>query len=680
MPILARALLARYLRRYWFRAVQAGGELGDLFVGLDEVRAEVGDAPPPPPGLPDEATIAREVAAARAARPADVGRLRQVAGLDADALEWLVVAATLQGHPGLLRTSTFAWADFARKQPTVAFLIELCADDAAHAARLERALAPDAPLRRLALISLGEDRAWQPETPLLHRPVAVPDSVVRLLRGEPPIGEALPTGAVTRETRGPRPEGLILDARERLEAVLTRCMRGLDRAPVALIGPTGTGRRTLARAFALRHDLGLHVLPLETLDQPAFEGQLLAALRDALLDGAALLLRVPELPPNDRRLPALGRLLARVPVPVVIAADAPALPPLLGALRALRVVELGALSRPGRVALLRHLLAENAFVIEAQQLARLVDAYRLTPGDLDRALGDARVEAGDAAAFDERVFDQAVRRQVRTRLGDLAQRVTTEQTWADLIIGDEQRSQIKEIQSHARHRAQVFEGFGLGARVGGRGRGLACLFSGPPGTGKTMTAALIAQDLGLDLFQVDLSRVVDKYVGETEKNLARLFAEASRLPVVLLFDEADSLFAARTKVESSNDRYANLEVNYLLQLMERHEGISILTTNQGTGIDQAFMRRLRFRVHFPLPTAPERLLLWRAMIAPGCALDDDVDLEWLARRWEMSGALIRNAFVRAAFLAADAATPISQEMLVRATRAELAEVGRLGSR
>ncbi|MEZ4469187.1 MAG: AAA family ATPase, partial [bacterium] len=506
-----------------------------------------GDLPPPPPGLPDAATVDAEVAAARAEAATawgagtGPGRLRAVAALDAEALEWLVVAATLQGHPGLLRTSTFAWADFARKQPTVAFLIELCADDAPHAARLERALAPDAPLRRLGLVALGEDRAWQPDTPLLHRPVAVPDSVGRLLRGDPPLGEALPAGALTRETRGPLPEALVLDARDRLEAVLTRCMRQVDPAPVALVGPPGSGRRTLARAWALRQGRGLHVLSLAALEPAGFEAQLLAALRDALLDGAALLLRAAELPAQDRRLPILGRLLGRVPVPVVIAADAGALPQLLAALAELRVVELGALSRESRTRLLRHLLAENAFAIEAQQLARLVDAYRLTAGDLDRALGDTRIEVGDAPGFDERIFDQAVRRQVRTRLGDLAQRVTTEQTWDDLVIGDEQRSQIAEIRAHARHRTQVFEGFGLGARVGGRGRGLACLFSGPPGTGKTMTAALIARDLGLDLFQVDLSRVVDKYVGETEKNLARLFAEASRLPVVLLFDEADSL-------------------------------------------------------------------------------------------------------------------------------------------
>jgi len=232
---------------------------------------------------------------------------------------------------------------------------------------------------------------------------------------------------------------------------------------------------------------------------------------------------------------------------------------------------------------------------------------------------------------------------------------------------------------HARFRQRVFEEWGFSRKIGSRGRGLGCLFSGPPGTGKTMTATLIAQELGLDLYQVDLSRIVDKYVGETEKNLARLFDEASRVPVVLLFDEADSLFATRTKVESSNDRYANLEVNYLLQRMEVHDGISILTTNLGTGIDQAFKRRLRFRIHFELPEADEREVLWRSMVPPGLAVSPDVDWSGLAKKWELSGALIRNAMLRAAFIAASRASDLNNEILQRATRAELIEMGRLGS-
>jgi AAA+ superfamily predicted ATPase len=685
MPELVRALLLRYLRRFWFRAIQAGGQLDDLFVSLEEVRSTL-DAGVDPPGLPPAEGVAARLATARAALAAALGQgplrtLRGLSGLSPEALELLVVAGTLQSHPALLRTSTFAWADFAVKQPTVAFLVELCGDDAAHQARLKAALAPDAALRKLFLVVLGEDRAWHPETPLLHRPLGVPDAVVRFLEGAPAESEHLPVGALRHERQGPRPDALILPEGERLATVLGRLGRGLDKAPVALVGPAGTGRRTLARAFALQAGRALDVLALEALDpQPAqFEAQLGSALRDAWLNGAVLLLRLPDWSGADRRLGVLARLLRRVPVPAVLTADPAGLAPLLPHLPELRVVELDAATAEARGRLFRHLLAENAFVVSPQRLAHLVDAYRLTPGDLDRALGDTRVELGDDPRLEEAVFDRAVRRQVRTRLGDLAQRVTTSQTWDDLIIGEEQRAVLQEVLSHARHRTRVFDDWGLGAKVGGRGKGIACLFSGPPGTGKTMTAALIARDLGLDLFQVDLSRIVDKYVGETEKNLARLFAEAGKLPVVLLFDEADSLFATRTKVESSNDRYANLEINYLLQLMERHEGLSILTTNQGTGIDQAFMRRLRFRVHFPLPALSDRVRLWKAMVPEGATVAPDVDFEWLARRWEMSGALIRNAFVRAAFLAADGAGVLTQELLVRAAQSELAEMGRLGS-
>jgi SpoVK/Ycf46/Vps4 family AAA+-type ATPase len=289
-----------------------------------------------------------------------------------------------------------------------------------------------------------------------------------------------------------------------------------------------------------------------------------------------------------------------------------------------------------------------------------------------------RIALGETPALDAAEFDRAVRRQIRTNLSSLASPMHTTHRWDDLILNDEQREVLDEILAHAKHRQLVFEEWGFGRKIGGRGKGLSCLFSGAPGTGKTMSATLIAGELGLDLYQVDLSRIVDKYVGETEKNLARLFDEASRVPVVLLFDEADSLFATRTKVESSNDRYANLEVNFLLQKMEQHDGICVLTTNLGTGIDEAFKRRLRFRLHFDMPGPEQREKLWRQMVPQGVKVADDVQWEKLARRWEMSGAIIKNAVLRSAFLAAARDQPLTMELLTRAARAELMEMGRLG--
>ncbi len=212
------------------------------------------------------------------------------------------------------------------------------------------------------------------------------------------------------------------------------------------------------------------------------------------------------------------------------------------------------------------------------------------------------------------------------------------------------------------------------------GRSVSALFSGPPGTGKTMVATLIAKKLGLELFRVDLSRVVSKWVGETEKNLGRAFDEAKRSQAILLFDEADSLFAKRTEVKSANDRYANLEVNYLLQRLEAYDGVVLLTTNAQSTIDDAFKRRLRFRVEFPMPDAEERARLWRSMLPSGAPVDIDINFDQLARRFEMAGGYIKNAVIRAAYLAA--ATPrkrITQAIITLAATLEWEDMGNLST-
>jgi SpoVK/Ycf46/Vps4 family AAA+-type ATPase len=210
-------------------------------------------------------------------------------------------------------------------------------------------------------------------------------------------------------------------------------------------------------------------------------------------------------------------------------------------------------------------------------------------------------------------------------------------------------------------------------------RGLTALFQGRPGTGKTLVAGVVARELGLDLYQVDLSKVMSKWIGETERNLSTIFDAAEDGQVVLLFDEADSLFAKRTEVRSSNDRYANLEVNYLLQRLDAFEGIAILTTNSGNTIDQAFKRRLSFRLSFPFPDEETREQLWRAHLPPELPVAGPITLDALARKYELSGGYIRNACLRAAFLAAQEETSLHQHHLERAVALEYAELGKLSN-
>jgi len=269
---------------------------------------------------------------------------------------------------------------------------------------------------------------------------------------------------------------------------------------------------------------------------------------------------------------------------------------------------------------------------------------------------------------------EASRHQLQHDLKSLAVRVDKTYRWEDLVISVDGYHALIEMISYAKNAERVYDQWGFGAKHSVAG-GISALFSGPPGTGKTMCAGVIARELDMELFRVDLSRVVSKWIGETEKNLARVFDEAQRSNAVVLFDEADSLFAKRTEVKSSVDRYANLEVNFLLQRMETFNGITVLTTNFEDTIDSAFKRRLTFRIRFEKPDADARAALWEKMFPPTAALADDVDFGELGRRFEVSGGNIRNAAIRAAFLAANEDHVIDQDTLVRATLREAREMG-----
>ncbi|NJD29240.1 MAG: ATP-binding protein, partial [Chloroflexi bacterium] len=238
------------------------------------------------------------------------------------------------------------------------------------------------------------------------------------------------------------------------------------------------------------------------------------------------------------------------------------------------------------------------------------------------------------------------------------------------------REQLEELAIRARHRDHVLDDWGIGGRSS-RGRGITALFAGESGTGKTLAAEVVAAHLGLDLYVIDLSTVIDKYIGETEKNLDRIFAEADRVNGVLLFDEADAIFGKRSEVRDARDRYANVEVAYLLQRMERFDGLAVLTTNLRANLDEAFTRRIDVIVDFPMPETDARAALWRMHLPERLPQAQDLDLEFMARRFRLSGGNIRNICLTAAFLAADAEGPVSMADLIRGTEREYRKLGRL---
>ncbi|WP_204150141.1 ATP-binding protein [Leptolyngbya sp. CCY15150] len=265
------------------------------------------------------------------------------------------------------------------------------------------------------------------------------------------------------------------------------------------------------------------------------------------------------------------------------------------------------------------------------------------------------------------------RSQARPQLDDLAQRIEAGETWEDLVLPEAQCTTLHNVVAHVRQRALVYNTWGF-AQKGQRGLGISALFSGMSGTGKTMAAGVLAQELNLDLYRIDLSSVVSKYIGETEKNLRRVFDAAESGGVILLFDEADSLFGKRSDVKDSHDRYANMEVSYLLQRMESYRGLAILTSNLPDSIDVAFMRRIRFIVRFPFPEYSDRIQIWQH-IFPDLTPTDGLNLKKLAKL-NIAGGNIRNIALNAAFLAAENRQPVMMSHLLRSAQSEYAKLGR----
>jgi AAA+ superfamily predicted ATPase len=442
-------------------------------------------------------------------------------------------------------------------------------------------------------------------------------------------------------------------------------------------GGAGSGRRSLIAASA--RELRAQVLTVHAGGLPGggsgerFAAAVRAIQREAILaraviavvDGDELDDAAGEADVRRARTAALAAAFVGYPGPIAVvmakAGDASA----FTAGRGATIVELAAPGEDDRFALWsRH--------VDRELAADAALRYRLTGGQIERAAEHARAR-GDQ--LDLAAIHAGVRAVLDGQMAALGVRIEWSQRWADLVLPDDSREELTELIDRVRFRRKVIDDWGFGARVA-KGLGVAALFHGPPGTGKTMAAGLVAQALGLDLYQIDVSRLVSKYIGETEKNLAKVFEAAEAGHAVLLFDEADSLFAKRTEVKSSVDRYANLEVNYLLQRMESFAGITILTTNFETSLDEAFRRRLAYRIQFPVPELDERARLWEAVI-PEQALGRDVDFALLAQRFEMTGGYIKNAALRAAFLAAAERERISMRHLLRAANAEYASLGKV---
>lgn len=503
-------------------------------------------------------------------------------------------------------------------------------------------------LRRFALIESSTG-------PASRRTIRVDEQVIDLARGRLALdrqicGFARLENAVEVRRSGPTlevPDGFIRAA-------------GSENAAIIASGAIGAGRATTLRFIASSQGRGAITVDATELskDPEIFARQIRIIARECRLHAAWSIYR-----DADELLPAIERAMREMrDIPLLASSR---LPSPTGSRRALSL-ELKTPPVAARAQLWNRVLPKGV----SDECAH---RYAISPGMIEACAAAARAKTANVQLQD---VHEALRAQLDRRLSGLATRIETRQIWDDLVLPVDQMDLLIELVARVRHRERVLEDWGFADKIG-RGLGLSALLSGPPGTGKTMIAGLLARELKLDLYQVDLSKLVSKYIGETEKQLAALFEAAESGQAIILFDEADSLFAKRTEVRSSNDRYANLEVNYLLQRIESFTGITLLTTNHETAIDPAFMRRLAFHIRVPMPDEHERELLWRTMLPAKAELDVKLDFGRLASEFAMTGGYIKNAVLRAAFLSADAGTVITEAHLLRGARAEYEAMGKL---
>jgi hypothetical protein len=569
-------------------------------------------------------------------------------GLDQLDVELLLVALAPDVDARFERLYGYLNDDVTRRRATVGLALELCGQPAAGVARFR--FSPAAPLVAGGLLAVRE-----PKLPALSRELQVPDRVIAHL-----LGDDTPEPAVTEVVRlEPATVAVAEDLPRRIGAALRDGV-----GPIHLRDTDGdAGRLAVAALAAAGHD-ALVIDTASDQDEPPVA----AIVREARLRGAGIVFG-PLRPERVRLL----RRLATHDVPLIIHGRQHWDPEWTDAV-SIPVPPLDAGQRSARWA---HALTEATGLSPAPALLADLAGYRLGVAEVDRAVAVAArlavLERRPVGLTDVRA---GVRAQNGAGLDRLARRIVPAVDWDDLVLPEHTRRQLTELARRARHRERVLGEWRM-RPGGGRGHGVVALFAGESGTGKTMSAEVVAAELGMDLYVVDLSTVVDKYVGETEKNLERIFTEAAGVHGVLLFDEADAVFGKRSEVKDARDRYANVESAYLLQRIESFDGIAVLTTNLRANVDEAFTRRIDVIADFPMPDARQRLALWDRCLGAALPRGDDLDLAFCAERFELAGGSIRACAVTAAYLAAAADQPLTMADVIASVRQEYRKLGRL---
>lgn len=535
------------------------------------------------------------------------------------------------------------------------------------------ALTPDAPLRRWRLVEF-----IQPSGASLTRgALRIDERILHFLTGLQYLDERL--------------VGLVEPIRSDLALVpsyaaiarqieLAWQQAGGGQPLIQLCGGDRASRRAIAAAGC--QAVGFHLCAIAADHVPATAGEMEGLVRlwerEAILTAGALYVEAEDVDRSDaRQVAAVSRLLEQIHAPLLLGTDER----WRSLLRSSLTLEVTKPSPQEQREVWQTALGTaihsmnghretNSDIDREMDIDELVSQFDLSVPAIQASVRMALASAVEGEALAPRLWD-AGRGQARPRLDNLAQRIESKATWEDLVLPEAELRTLREIAAHVAQRTTVYEHWGFAAKSS-RGLGISALFAGPSGTGKTMAAEVLAHTLRLDLYRIDLSSVVSKYIGETEKNLKRVFDTAEEGGAILFFDEADALFGKRSEVKDSHDRYANIEISYLLQRMESYRGLSVLATNMKGALDQAFLRRLRFVINFPFPDLAQRAAIWQRIFPPSTPTEG-LDFGKLARL-NVPGGNIRNIALNAAFLAAAAGEPVRMSHLLHAARAEYSKL------
>jgi hypothetical protein len=539
------------------------------------------------------------------------------------------------------------------------------------------AMLPGRPLRHWHLIEVLSGDT------LTTSPLRIDERILHFLTAMPCMDERV-RGLVDplRQARSLIPSELTIS--QRIGEGMSR--RNWQESPpvVQMCGSELESRRAVAVQVCAQMGLGLHVMSIQAIPRGASEIDLFVRLweREAALQPNCLLLEFDDGPALDAAGEfAVKRLIEDLRSPLLISSREQVKP----VERRLLSFDVPRASAEEQIELWYRALGAAAPVLNGE-VAAIVSQFSMSANRIEAAIAQMPLElmpqgldssplapvngAGQKLAL---ALWDACRMQSRPRLEGLAQRIEPVADWDDLVLPDKQKQLLSQIAVQVRNRAKVYKSWGFASK-GSRGLGISALFAGPSGTGKTMAGEVLANQLRLDLYRIDLSQVISKYIGETEKNLRRVFDAAEESAAILLFDEADALFGKRSEVKDSHDRYANIEVSYLLQRMEAYRGLAILTTNRRDALDTAFLRRIRFVVEFPFPEAAQRAEIW-ARVFPRQTPTEGLRIDRLARL-SAAGGNIQNIAMGAAFLAADAGEPVRMLHLLSAARSEFMKIER----